>query len=644
MATTTSNQDLGITTTTSDHVVRTQGATDVNWNPPVKVPVPHGNQVPTTAATEHTTDRTQFGGGPVVRQGDAIGPSSGPPHPDNGAGGGVASATHLQEARITSGSPNVTTEGGPLGRTTDPTTQNHGNTVGQVGGANPNDTVPMSEEDKLLACSLDKTEVKCGHGRVPGREKLLEITSADTVELKATRKNAKTGGAPSCDKPPHTKWVIRHTKKGRKIKEETKTGDVITLDNSWFTWGDLDGGQAETSHSLTTERTNAELNQDGNFNRGGIAAAENTRLRQQANYAEVDAHTRAQGRTVPRGGDARYQSRQVSRGEMVDAHVARAESPVAQRRQQFAAAQAAYESGRAVYKATTSLVDLFKVWNAADEQNEVTVEAFACSGGDKYVLRSFPGKEIEFSLGTDLIDKIQTTVQAIQKVFRGVQKIATVAGLPAKADVEFFTDLTFKVACVWEEMKQDNAALRKYKHHCDRGWSFVVTANLAKVEFTLAMPVALFANLFVPGAGSALNSALNWIGFEATIGFDVMIKIGVGVWGERKPGASTPTSGGGFPIELEIYARVQITWRSALEVSGGIVVQGEPRLQLVVPTINLFDAYFKLLPGELKIGFRGVARVDLYFWKTGWQGEHFPESAKVSWSEMPMRVFSLLKQ
>ena len=231
MATTTSNQDLGVTTTTSDHVVRTQGATDVNWNPPVKVPVPHANEVPTTAATEHTTDRTLVGGGNVVRAGDAIGPSSGPPHPDNGAGGGVASATHLQEARVVSGSPNVRTEGTPLGRSTDTTTNNHGNTVGQVQGANPTNTVAVSEEDKLLACSLDTTDVTCSHGRKPGPNKLLEITARETITLKATRKNAKTGGGPACTQPTHTRWVIRQTKRGRVTKpEEVKTGDEITLD------------------------------------------------------------------------------------------------------------------------------------------------------------------------------------------------------------------------------------------------------------------------------------------------------------------------------------------------------------------------------------------------------------------------------
>ena len=103
MGTTTSNQDHGVTTTSSGHVARTDGPSDVNWNPTTSTQVPHPNEVPTTAATEHTTDKTKFGGGNVVREGDAIGPNSGPGHPDTGAGGGIGSATHLLEARVPTG-------------------------------------------------------------------------------------------------------------------------------------------------------------------------------------------------------------------------------------------------------------------------------------------------------------------------------------------------------------------------------------------------------------------------------------------------------------------------------------------------------------------------------------------------------------
>lgn len=642
MGTTTSNQDLGITTKTSDHIAKTDGATDVCWNPPVKVTIPHANEVSTTKATEHTSSKTMFSGGNVVREGDAIGPPSGPAHPDNGAGGGVVSHTHLKEARIPVGSPNVKAEGKPLGRKTDKTTQNHANTVGSIQGGNPATTISEIDAAKLLACSLDTIKTVCGHGREPGPEHLLEITATDTVKFTAKRKNAKTGGAPSCTQMPHTKWVITQIKDGKQTKREEKTGDVITLANAdWFTWGDLDA-KATGTMTGSVGRTEA-----GNVAKDASNQAAIQKARTDATKAvdgmTADHHIRDNGGRTPSTADGRAAARAQATQEIGNTAAARKEAALANQQATFDAAKAAYAAGKDVYKATTSLIDFYKVWNA-DKGCEVTVEAFACSGGDKYTLRSYPGKEIEFAISSETLAKIKAAVQAIQKVFRGVQKIATLAGAPAKADVKLFDPIEFKMACVWEEMKADNAELKKYKHHCDRGWSFMVSAMLAKVEFTLELPVALFANLFVPGAGSALSSALNFIGFTATIGFDVTIKISVGVWGERKPGSAKPTFGGGFPLELEIFARVKIAWRTNLEVAGGIIVKGEPKLQLMVPSIDLFQSYFKLLPGEFKIGFKGVAKVNLYLWKGDWAGEYYPDSAKVTWDEVPFKIFALLKQ
>jgi len=604
MGTSTSNQELGITTTTSDHSAKTAGATDVNWNPPHTVAVPHPNEVATTKATEHTTGKTLFGGGNVVRQGDAIGPMSDPAHPDSG--GGVVSGTYRLEARVTTGSPNVKTEGTPLARNTDPTTQNHANTTGAVQGGDPNDALKALAEEKLKACSLDTTKVLCGHGREPGAEKYLEITAKDTVDLEATRKNAKTSGAPDCPQKLHTKWVVTRTKSGKQEKKEELVGDKKKLDNSWFTWGDLDsGGETENGVELeakdrkaTDEAAHYKANKP---KKSGRAATQKRRANAQA-FAEKRAVNAADLASVVNG-------------------------------------------AQEAYKATTSLVDFFKVWNA--EPIQVTVEAFACSGGDKYVIKSYPGKEIEFSIGEETLKKIKAAVNVIQKIFRGVQKVAALAGVPAKANVVLFKDPTLTMTCKWEEMDKDVPAIKKYKYHCDRGWSFDVSATLAETEeeeLSFGLPIALFANLFVPGAGSAINTALNYIGFEATIGFDIKFSIKVGIWGERKPGDLQPTFGGGFPIDISIYARVKIAWKSALEVSGGVIAEGTPKLTLRIPTIDLFSTEVVLLAGEIKMGFKGFAKVDLYFWGAKWEGTHFPEAAKVNYPESVMKVFAMVKQ
>ncbi len=604
MGTSTSNQNHGITTTTSNHDAK-ETAPDVNWNPPHTVAVPHGNHVETVKATEHTSGKTLFGGGNVVRQGDAIGPCSGEPHADTG--GGVVSGTYIQEARVVTGSPNVKTEGIPPARKTDPTTQNHGNTVGKVLGGDPNDTLSSLDDEKLKACSLDTTKVKCGHGREAGKEHLLEVTAKDTVDLEATRKNAKVQGPPDCPQNLHTKWVITRTVSGKQEKKEEKKGDKITLDNAWFTWGDLDSSEAglDSEHEV---------------------AATNTKK------ADEAAHYKAN--KPKKSGRAATAKRRAN-----------AEAFAAGRHQMKEDVAAVVTGAQEAYKATTSLVDFFKVWNA--EPILVSVEAFACSGGDKYTLKSYPGKEIEFSIGEETLKKIKTALQVIQKVFRGVQKIANLAGVPAKADVALLRDPSFTMTCKWEEMDKDVPEIKKYKYHCDRGWSFDATATLAETEdedLRFGLPIALFANLFVPGSGSVLNTALNYLGFEALIEFKIKFKIMVGIWGERKPGALQPTFGGGFPLEIEIFAGVSIRWKSALEVSGGVVVEGKPKLEIRIPTIDLFSTEVVLLAGEIKFGFKGVAKVDLYFWSYTWNGTHFPEAAKVSYPESTMKIFGVVKQ
>ena len=626
MATTTSNQDLGVTTTTSDHVVRTQGATDVNWNPPVKVPVPHANEVPTTAATEHTTDRTLVGGGNVVRAGDAIGPSSGPPHPDNGAGGGVASATHLQEARVVSGSPNVRTEGTPLGRSTDTTTNNHGNTVGQVQGANPTNTVAVSEEDKLLACSLDTTDVTCSHGRKPGPNKLLEITARETITLKATRKNAKTGGGPACTQPTHTRWVIRQTKRGRVTKpEEVKTGDEITLDNSWFTWGDLD--KAPPAASVKIEQGGVE-----NTNRlPGNLSAEANRL-QSTPQGQAEVRGYGQRNDMGRGEARTAMLRGYRAGQQADRAIMNGAGNVAN----------AVVAGREIIDATKDFADFLKVWNAAEERYEVTVEAFACSGSHKYTFRSFPGKEMKFD-ATDYIEKVRTAFQALQRIFAFVRTVASAAGRASAGEAKLCDPFTFVAKVGWEEMTQDVDRLNKKKFHCDRGWRFEVTGTIAKNKERFAIPVLWFANLFFPGAGTAANKLVEALGADFTIGIGIDMELQAAAWADRRPGAS-PTVGGGFPVKFELFADIQLNAGRWVQISGKVSLKGRPVFEIRAPSIDLFAGFIALLPGEAKVGFKGVARIDAYFWSSSTSIEYEPASAKVAWGEVPLRVFSLFSR
>jgi len=109
------NEGKGITTKTSDHTY-ISGPPDVCWDPPQAVQVPHVNHVKTDKAVEHTSGKTLFQNGNVVRVSEALEPSD-PDHGDNGGGGGVTSKTYRKEARATKGSPNVRAEGKAPART-----------------------------------------------------------------------------------------------------------------------------------------------------------------------------------------------------------------------------------------------------------------------------------------------------------------------------------------------------------------------------------------------------------------------------------------------------------------------------------------------------------------------------------------------
>jgi hypothetical protein len=602
MGTTTSNQKLGITTKTSGHIAKTEGATDVCFDPPKKVPKPHPNEVPTERATEHTSDKTKFSEGNVVREGDAIGPLSDPAHGDSG--GGVVSGTYRYEARVTTGSPNVKTEGKPVGRNTDPTTQNHGNTTGKVTGGDPNKELTEIEAEKLLACSLDTTKVTCSHGREAGKEHLLEVTAPDTLTLVATRKNAKTGGAPACTNPPHTKWIVTRYKSGKEEKKEEKPGDTITLDNSWFTWGSFDGGQSGPTYSTELE------------------AKDNTKQLKQD----------ALSRMKPKGNKHKQQQQRARANREAKAGQAAIEGVADQ-----------FNTAVKLAGAAVSLVEFFIVWNAEKNPVEVNVQALACSGGDKYIVRSYPGKEVEFSLDADTKAKIQAAAKTIEKICKAIKYVASLGGVSASAEIKIFQSIEFSMSVKWEEMTQDVAAIRKYKHHCDRGWSFQLGGQLLGIDLRFGVPVAAFANAFIPGAGTALTTALSYIGLEAKVEVRIDIDISANVFAEREPGALSPTVGGQVTFTPDIFFAVVVQWRSALEIAAGAVVKTEVSLQLKAPTIDLFAAYFNVEKGEISLGLRGTYKVDFLWWKKSDTFEYFPEAAKYTWDEFQLKVLSALR-
>lgn len=625
MGTSTSNQDLGITTKTSDHVAKTEGATDVCWNPPVKVQVPHSNEVATTLATEHTTDKTKFGAGQVVREGDAIGPPSGPAHPDNGAGGGVKSHTHLQEARVTTGSPNVQTEGKPVARNTDPTTQNHANTTGKITGGDPNDAQKRLEQEKKKACTLDTTRATCAHGRddgsAAGKDKLLEVTAMSgdkgfatpcSIKLVAKRKNAKEASkGPECEPGDHTKWIVQRWKSGKKEREATLIGDEQYLEESWFSWN---MGNVSTSESSTT------------------AGDKTKELKKQA-FEKIQSD---------------YNARRASEGlGPKDLKPPRGRQ---QANQQAAAGQAARERTatqiggvQAVAALGMSIVQFVKVWNAYNDPIEVKVDVLACSGGDKYIFRSVPSTNASFKLEGAELEKVKAACATIERFVKIFQKLASLAGLPANFGLKLCDMPNVEFGVQWEELKEDSPAIKKYKHHVDRKWE--LTFEFKKlVEWTgeFGIPIAYFANLFIPGAGSALSSALNYIGLEANVGVKVDFCIVPKLFANCEAGQVLPNFGGTIEAKLDLFFRVKVAWRSCLEVAGGAVFEFTFSGGAEVKTRNLWDFEVKVA-GEMKVGFKGLYRVDILWWEKADTISYYPEQCKFKLFEFPFKPLALLK-
>jgi len=629
MGTTTSNEDKGITTTTSDHkAVNTEP--DICWNPPVTVQVPCKNEVETKKATGHTSPKTVISEGMIVRVQDAIGPPSvADPAGNTGNGGGVTSHTYQMEAKITTGSKNVTAEDKPVGRQGDPTSQNHVNTVGHITGSNPTRAIDPLRAEELKRCSLEEIEVDCGHGREPGKDGLLEIITEDDVEFHAHRINAKDKNkGPECEeRGRHTKWIITRTKSGKQEKQETKYGDKIKLDNSWFTWGPLDETQ---EFSLAPEAIKRESETE---------ARDRTKEFQAQRQADLNDKLNSQWGANRKGKSARRdyvanQRRQADKAGDRDQRNLENKTD---------ALSKSIDAGMELYKATTSLMDLWKVWNADKDVVEVTVEAFACSGAKKYVIRSFPGKGVSFSVSDDTIKKIKAAVEAILRLIKGIQKAAAIGGLKSDFELHFLDNFKFKFSAQWKEMKKDVEELKKYKHHCDLSWKAEVKTDLIKWKFFVGVPALAILNAFVPGAGSALDTLLSYFNIESDAGLDVKFAIGPEGSCEREPGEAHVKWDMHWVIECKVFIRARFKWRDSVECQLGVQAEGEPKLQVLCETWDLFTTYIKVEKGDIKFGLVAWLKVDTWFWHVNERWEYYPESFRVKYDEFNLKPFALLK-
>ncbi|AKT40607.1 PAAR-like domain-containing protein [Chondromyces crocatus] len=603
MSATVTNQDLGVTTKTSDHTALTDGPTDVCFDPPKKIPVPHVNHVTTDRAVEHTTGKTLFQGGNVVRVGEAITPSD-PAHGDSG--GGVVSGTYRAEARATSGSPNVRAEGKPPARTDDPTTQNHANTTGKMVQVVPPGALDDNPEDFYARCSYDTSLIKCGHLEFVDK-KQIDIWRADTIIIEAKRKNAKEPGKdPSCVQMPHMKWLVTRSggmnAAGAALPDMSAefTGDTLTLDGEW------------TAPSGT-------LSYDGNQERNLSPDAQRYYIDQKNRFAQSNATIRGSQRVENQDGRLAYQQVR-ERIDETDRHHSR---------QLNAARQTA--------QTLLNLAQFLVAWRAQQNPVRVAITGSACSGTVSYEVHCYPSSTYKFKVP---LDGLIALGRAISRAFTVIRSVGQLANMPVENSLQCpGTNLDIGVEFQWKEFYgTSGGAPEPYTIVRDAECS--LGGTVLKWSFEASCPLTNFLAI-IPVLGAVAARAIGWIlrklGTDASIGFNVSLEIKLNAviqvrW-SKATGWEFTGAGVRVPIDFKFYLFARIRLRDWVHIEGQAVVNADPSLMILgTPT----GVVVKAPEFWVSVGFAGMIHIDTWFYSFHESGTWYPES----WSN---RVGSLFE-
>lgn len=581
MGATVTNENRGITTKTSDHTYSTTAPTDVCWNPPVSVQVPHVNNVKTDKAVEHTSGKTLFQNGNVVRVQEALMPSD-PAHGDIGAGGGVKSHTYRLEARATSGSPNVRVEGLPPARTDDPTTQNHSNTVGKIYQVVPPALLEDNPEEYFKRCSYDTSTIKCDHAPAV-KFPQIDVKRGDTITIEAKRKNAKVpNAAPECANPPHMKWKVTRSGgtdwMGANLppRSEEFTGDTLVLDESWIPSTD------------PPEINVGGLNQDS-------TAAKQQMIRDKNNYAAQNAAARGSPRVENQDGRLAYQ--QVNQD----------------RKRREAALDAAEK--------LKGLAEFLVFWRAMANPVRVAIVGNACSGSVTYEVHGYPEKKYEYEIPLEGLSK---TVQWINRAMAPVRTIGQLANVRVENSLLCPAgDVKITLAFEWKEGGAEYAMTREA--------SIELSGKILEWKFEVSVPLTNFLAI-IPFAGAVASRAVGWIiqrlGADASVGIGVEITLSAAAamafsWNKRRGWAWEASIT--LPLEVKIYGYIRVRWRDNLHIEGQLVVQADPALKLEGTSAGLV---LKNKEFELKVGLTGTIKIDVWFYSYENTGEWFPDCLK----------------
>ncbi len=578
MGATVTNEDLGITTKTSDHTAATVGPLDVCFNPPKQVPVPHPNHVTTDKAVEHTSGKTLFQNGNVVRVGESITPSD-PAHPDTG--GGVVSGTYRAEARATRGSPNVRAEGLPPARTDDPTTQNHANTTGQIFQVVPPGLLDDNPEEFFKRCSYDTSKIKCEHHDLVEMPQ-IDVKRGDTITIEAKRKNAKVENAPpDCVQPPHMKWRVTRaggtTALGAPIPEKAEdfTGDTLVLAD-WL------------PELATLPDTEVTVDESDTAKRAAIA--------DKNAYAQQNAAARGSSRVENQDGRQAYQQVKADR-----------------------------ERRAAALDAVQKLADFAQfliAWRAAQNPIRLTITGSACSGTVSYEVHGYPEHEYEFEIPLDGLVEAGRWISRAMSVVRSVGQLANVSvenTLTCPKD-----DVKIVLKFEWKEGEEADV------YRVVREASVTVSGTLLEWKFEVSVPLTNFLAI-IPVLGGLAARAIGWIiqriGAEASIGIAVEVTLAAEAalsfkWTKAR-GWEWAEASIRLPIDFQFYLFVRIQLRDWIHVEGQAIVKADPALKLEGSPAGLV---LKSDEFEIKVGFTGMIHIDVWFYSFEQTGEWYPES------------------
>ncbi len=636
------NQELMIATTNSGLVEVTTGADDECKLPSMADPKPFWNYGKLSEATEHSSERTCFADGLVIRVGDAVGPLTHPEHPPHimrGKGG-----PYRQEARATAGAPNVFVEDKQPARFTDPTTQNKVNCEGIVFDLARTQELEKMLAEKLKRCSLKTDKIVCDHGREisVGDVRELEVVDDCGITLEAERINAVESGDPVCRVAPrHTEWVIhRHKTLLLSERKETKEGDSHYLDESWLGQWELPGVSAKSGDKNDSFKKDPVRGKtkDDDLKEGYNKKEAVERLKNEFRGKDPDnpkpgkGPSGVSGREAQKMATAEYKKRQ----EEATQRVKEAKELKETRRRAYAAMNAGAQ--------ILNLGQVLRVYFWDRYPTKIDIASQACTGGFQSNVKVYPSNEAEFKLGPAEyeLSGLKAAFTAIERWARFLNGFMQKLGLGA-IEIKLLEDPEVGFKCKWKELTRDAPIPGKKKHQCNlelKGSVGIKRIIGFKVE--IPVPIGAILSPFTGGASAALEKFLRKFGLEIGCGVGITLDVGVEAALDLNE-YWEPKSAGVLRLKVEfqfyLYARARYGSRFNLEIRA--TAKWSPTLsRLTFNRDELF--YFWLDKGDIRLGMSGFFYVSVLWWERSYGGETWPESWRFPYEETELHPIKRL--